>query len=175
MHLSCLYFINMHIRNNLLFVYIILFQVLSISLSAAEPVKIFHLWENIEFDGLPFEDAWTDAEMFPLVIHQPNFGTEPSETSEVMIAYDNDFLWVGARLFTKDASTIRSTSKKRDEHSRNSDAFTIILDTFNDNENAMGFGTMPSGLRTDYTVSNDANIPAMFTPILIHRYSTTGR
>ncbi|MBN1790501.1 MAG: carbohydrate binding family 9 domain-containing protein [Bacteroidales bacterium] len=148
----------MHIRSNWSFIYILLFQVLSVTLSAAEPVKIYHLLENIEFDGLPFEDAWTDAEMFPLVMHRPNYGAEPSEKSEVMIAYDKDFLWVGARLFTKDPSTIKSTSKKRDEQSRNSDAFTIILDTFNDNENAMGFGTMPSGLRIDYTVSSDANM-----------------
>ena len=37
------------------------------------------------------------------------------------------------------------------------DAFGIILDTYNDNENGLAFFTAPTGLRTDYTISNDAS------------------
>ena len=32
----------------------------------------------------------------------------------------------------------------------------IILDTFNDKENSVAFFTTPSGLRTDFTIFNDA-------------------
>jgi len=135
-----------------------LFLFLTLSLSAIEPVRISRLSAPVEFDGLPFENAWNDLDIFPLMMHRPDFGSEPSEKSEVMIAYDEEYLWVGSRLLTRDPSTIKSTSKKRDEQSRNSDAFVIILDTFDDNENAMGFATIPSGLRTDFTVSNDANM-----------------
>jgi len=35
--------------------------------------------------------------------------------------------------------------------------FGIILDTYNDNENGLAFFTAPTGLRTDYTISNDAS------------------
>ena len=134
------------------------------SISAAEPGKIYRLMKQIDFDGSPFEEAWNEPEQFPLVMHRPDFGSQPSEKSEVMITYDEEYLWVGARLFTRDPRTIRSNSKKRDELSRNSDAFTIILDTFDDNENAMAFATMPSGLRSDYTVSNDANMSSGAPP-----------
>ena len=60
-----------------------------------------------------------------------------------------------SRLYSENPENITSTSKKRDERSRNSDNFGIILDTYDDNENALAFYTLPSGARIDYTVSND--------------------
>ena len=56
----------------------------------------------------------------------------------------------------KDASKIFAVTKKRDEELFDYDAFGIILDTYNDNENGLAFFTAPTGLRTDYTISNDA-------------------
>ncbi len=118
-------------------------------------IKISHITEPITFDGRPDEAAWNETTVFPLIVHAPNYGTQPTEESEVMVGYDQEYLWVGARLYSEDPSNITSTSKKRDEESRNSDNFGIILDTYDDNENALAFFTMPSGARIDYTVSND--------------------
>lgn len=44
---------------------------------------------------------------------------------------------------------------------RLSDYVVLLLDTFNDNENGLAFGTSPTGLRTDVAVSGDAtgNVP----------------
>lgn len=120
-------------------------------------VPISRLEGEIEFDGLPFEAAWDGIETFPMTTHSPYFGSEPVDRSEVMIAYDQQYLWVGARLYHTNPNTIVSASKKRDERSRNSDSFGLILDTFDDNENALAFFTMPSGLRADFAVSNDAS------------------
>jgi len=127
-----------------------------VDLLSQEPVTINHLTGSVNFDGRLDEDAWNDASVFPLIVHSPNYGTQPSEISDVRIAYDQQYLWVGARLYSKDPGNISATSKKRDEESRNSDSFGIILDTYNDNENALSFFTMPTGARIDYTVSNDA-------------------
>ncbi|KPK86186.1 MAG: hypothetical protein AMS27_05580 [Bacteroides sp. SM23_62_1] len=121
-----------------------------------ETVSISRISEPVDFDGSPFEQVWDNATLFPMIMYSPNFGFEPSEKSEVMICYDKDYLWIGARLYSRDPSHIVSTSKKRDEQSRNSDAFGVILDTYDDNENALVFYTTPTGSRTDYTISNDA-------------------
>jgi hypothetical protein len=129
---------------------------LNYNLSGEEGMRIFRLPEPITLDGYPFEEAWNTVELFQLVQHTPVFGIDPSEKSEVMITYDNEFLYVGARLYIKDPSNISSKSKQRDEISRGSDSFGIILDTYDDNENALAFFTMPSGARIDYTISNDA-------------------
>jgi hypothetical protein len=89
-------------------------------------------------------------------MHRPNFGNEPSEKSDVRIGYDDEFLWIGASLFMNDASEIFAATKKRDEMLFGYDAFGIVLDTYNDNENGLAFFTAPTGLRTDFTISNDA-------------------
>ena len=121
-----------------------------------EAVKIKRITVPVEFDGIPKEATWEALDLFPLTMHKPNFGAQPSEISEVRIGYDNEFLWVGASLFMKDASKIFAVTKKRDEELFDYDAFGILLDTYNDNETGLAFFTAPTGLRTDYTISNDA-------------------
>ncbi len=111
---------------------------------------------EINFDGKPDETAWQLVPEFNMIMHYPVFGNQPSELSDIRITYDKDFLWIGAILYYKDITKMVSTSKKRDETSDNSDSFGIILDTYDDKENALAFFTMPSGLKIDYTVSNDA-------------------
>ena len=69
----------------------------------------------MNLDGLPNEDGWNEATVLPMIVSTPNFGNEPSEKSEIMIAYDQEYLWVGARLFSQDPVDITSTSKRRDE------------------------------------------------------------
>ena len=58
----------------------------------------------------------------------------------------------------RDASLIFSPSRKRDEMLQRYDGFGILLDTYDDNVNGLAFYTNPSGLRTDYTISNDAQM-----------------
>jgi len=128
-----------------------------IKAGAQDEVRIQRLALPVEFDGSPFEKAWDDLRQYPLKMYRPDAGADPSEKTEVMIGYDDEFLWVGARLYMADANKIMSTSKSRDETSKTSDSFGILLDTYNDNENAFAFFTMPTGLRLDYTVFNDAN------------------
>jgi|WetSurSiteA1Bulk_404760.scaffolds.fasta_scaffold00754_4 hypothetical protein len=126
------------------------------TVQAQESLKIKRLPAPVEFDGLPFEAAWEGLEFMPLKMNRPNFGNEPSEISEVMLAYDNEYLWVGARLYMRDAKKIFANSKKRDEMLFGFDSFGILLDSYNDNENALAFFTTPTGLRTDYAISDDA-------------------
>ncbi len=122
-----------------------------------EAVKIKRITGTVEFDGIPGEAAWQTLDLFALTMHRPNYGTQPSEKSDVRIGYDNGFLWVGASLYMDDASKIFAVTKKRDEMLFDYDAFGIILDTYNDNENGLAFFTAPTGLRTDFTISNDAS------------------
>ena len=91
-----------------------------------------------------------------MVMHTPTFGNQPTEKSEVMLCYDNTYIYVGARLFDSDASKMLVTSKKRDEASNSNESLTLVFDSFNDKENALVFSTTPSGLRNDLTVLNDA-------------------
>lgn len=138
------------------FLMIVLSFCLQNNVIGQEAVKIKRITVPVEFDGMPKETAWESLNFFSLTMHKPNFGAQPSEKSEVRIGYDNEFLWVAASLYMQDATKIFAVTKKRDEELFDYDAFGITLDTYNDNENSLAFFTTPTGLRTDYTISNDA-------------------
>ncbi|NQU51112.1 MAG: carbohydrate binding family 9 domain-containing protein [Bacteroidetes bacterium] len=140
--------------STILFIILFSFSVKSFS---ADKLKIQRLTETIQFDGKPDELAWNLIDTLQLTMHAPVFNGKSTERTQVRIAYDDQFLWIGAKLLVNDPSDIKASSKKRDEMSANSDFFGVILDTYNDNENAMAFFTTPAGLRMDATISNDAS------------------
>jgi hypothetical protein len=135
---------------------IIMWSMVAGTSMAQDPVKIKRIQSVISFDGVPDEEAWKTLDNFRLTMHKPDFGADPSEESDVRIGYDNEFLWVGARLSMKDPSKIFAVSMRRDEDLFECDAFGLLMDTYNDNENGLAFFTTPTGLRTDYTISGDA-------------------
>jgi hypothetical protein len=144
-------------RNTFKLIVFSFFLALQTNLYSEGSIKIKRISGPVQFDGVPNEQLWNELEPFILTMHKPNFGSAPSEISDVRIGYDDGFLWIGARLMMEDASKIFTVTKKRDELLSDYDAFGIILDTYNDNENGVAFFTTPTGLRTDYTISNDAS------------------
>ena len=110
----------------------------------------------VTLDGLSNEPAWEGIEPFLFIIHSPNFGSEPTERTEVLVAFDDDFLYVAGRLYDREPSRIQANSKQRDSGDPSSEWFVIVIDSFNDKENALAFATTPAGLRWDAAVFNDA-------------------
>jgi hypothetical protein len=110
----------------------------------------------VSFDGNPDEEAWQAINSIKLVMYSPVFGKDPAEDSDVRISYDDKYLYVGARLYYKDPGMIQTASLKRDYQGAGGDWFGIFLDTYNDKENSMVFGTSPDGYRYDANVQKDA-------------------
>jgi hypothetical protein len=129
---------------------------LSQSAGTTTKVVIGRLNQAVNFDGIPDEPAWKEIEPLKMTMHTPSFGKQPSEDTDVRFAYDGKYLYMGARLFYKDATMIRSSSFKRDYTGFGGDMFGFILDTYNDHENGSVFYTSPDGLRFDATVQRDA-------------------
>jgi len=144
-------------NRHLIYMFIVMFISFFPPMKAQEgEIHIKKINSSVTFDGRVDESEWNYLTRFQLVMHRPNFGNEASEQSEVYIGYDEHYLWIGARLYMKDPSKIFCTSKRRDEMLYGMDAFGVLLDTYRDYENALVFFTAPSGLRTDFTISNDA-------------------
>lgn len=127
-------------------------------------LEIQRMTDKINFDGICDEAAWDGLLNLPMTMFKPNHGSNPSEKSEVFVSFDDEYFYVGARLYYQNGSIIRSTTKKRDGADSGSDNFGILLDTFNDNESALCFETNPSGLRSDFTIDNDAQAPSGTQP-----------
>ncbi len=134
--------------------------VLSVALLSAQDnqnsLKIHKTSESLNFDGICDEALWENAEQIPMAMFRPNHGQKASEQSEIFMTFDDEYLYLGARLHYENGGKITVTTKKRDGADGGSDNFGILLDTFNDNENALCFETNPSGLRSDFSIANDA-------------------
>jgi len=142
-----------------LYKFVLLFTLFSVGLSysyAQDSIKLSRINSPVVIDGFLNESAWNNIEPFPMVQYEPVFNGKLSEKTEIRVAYDDEFLYVGAKMFTEDPSTIAANSLYRDGYSGD-DVFAIILDPFNDNQNALRFFTTPAGVRFDQSISNDAN------------------
>ena len=110
----------------------------------------------VTFDGIPDEKAWEEISRVKMIMYSPVFGKEPTENTDIRIAYDERYLYVGAWIYYEDPALIRSASFKRDFMGMGSDWFGLLLDTYNDKENSMAFFTTPDGLRFDAGIQKDA-------------------
>ena len=133
-----------------------LFLSVTNSLAGQDVFTVPRIRGKVILDGRSDEAAWKGIESLEMVMHMPAFGGPPTERTEILVAYDDAFFYAAGRLYVSDPGMIRVTSKKRDYLGGNSDWFGFIFDTFNDNENALGFFTTPAGLRMDLSVFNDA-------------------
>ncbi len=113
----------------------------------------------VNFDGIPDEEAWEAVVPLKMTMHSPVYGKDPSEDTDVRIAYDDKYMYVAARLLYHEPGMIRSASLKRDYMGMGGDIFGIYLDTYNDKENAMAFFTSPDAFRGDATIQKDAVPP----------------
>lgn len=84
----------------------------------------------------------------------PVEGGAPSSRTEIGVAYDDDALYVGARMSSPDVSLIRSTLTRRD-NSGSSERVIIILDPYNNKRTSYSFSLTAAGVRTDYYHPSD--------------------
>ncbi len=111
---------------------------------------------QVQFDGKVDEPIWDTIDSLPMSVYQPIYGGEASELTEIFVTYDDSYFYVAGRFYTRNGGEIRSNSLYRDRYSGD-DTFSILLDTFNDNENAVLFFTNPAGVRFDHSIENDAS------------------
>lgn len=125
-------------------------------LFAQEKVKLTKVSSPIVLDGVADEPAWESVPYLNPVQYEPVFRGEMNEVTRFKVAYDENYVYVSGELYTKDPNSIVTNSLVRDQYSSD-DVFAVIIDGFNDNQNASWFFTNPDGVRFDFAVSNDAD------------------
>ena len=111
--------------------------------------------QPITLDGLSDEAAWQGVPALGMTMFQPEWGGPPSQRTRFLVAYDDDYLYVAGRLYDREPDRIQGNSMERDSGDASSDWFGVVIDTFNDKQNALSFFTTPTGLRWDAEVKND--------------------
>ena len=121
------------------------------------PITLERIDGPITIDGVVNEEAWESIEPLDLTVYQPVYKAEPTQKTEIRLAYDDEYLYASGRMYDSDPDNIRGNSLYRDKYSSD-DTFSLLIDTFNDNENLLWFSTTPTGVRFDRTVANDGEL-----------------
>lgn len=106
---------------------------------------------EIVLDGELDEARWAGALRFSEFKQLiPHIGMPPGEQTEVLIDYDADYLYVGIKAYCRDPQTIFASVLERDQPLGSDDYLAVIIDSYNDRINALGFETNPLGTRGDF-------------------------
>ncbi|GAB5410490.1 MAG: hypothetical protein BalsKO_28550 [Balneolaceae bacterium] len=129
----------------------------------SQTLKATKVTGNFKFDGVVDDLAWREAPELPLTMHWPNYQSELTEKTELRILYDDQYIYIGAINYDSEPDRIQEVSFKRDNVSEQADQVTLILDTYDDNENAVLFSVTATGARSDFSLKNDGQGSGVFS------------
>jgi len=119
------------------------------------PVRATRLTEPIQIDGVLSEAVWKTGEaVTDFKQRDPVEGAPPSQRTEVRLAYDDNALYVGARMYDTAPESLYVRLTRRDV-SIPSDRFSIYLDPYFDRRSGYYFLVNVAGTLFDGTVYND--------------------
>lgn len=129
----------------------------SASAAARFEVHAVRLTGPVVIDGVLDEPVWTEGREFDAFTQRdPVEGGPPSQRTEVRVAYDDEALYVGARLYDSAPDSIVRRLARRDDKIA-SDRFGVYLDPYHDRRSGYYFMVNAAGTLYDGTLSNDVD------------------
>ena len=109
-----------------------------------------------QIDGRVDEEPWSAAMPYSSFTQQePADGEPATERTEVRFLIDRENLYVGVISFDSEPDKIIVSQSRRDADLSDTDSVQVLLDTFNDGQNAFVFGTNPFGIEYDGQVMGE--------------------
>jgi len=107
--------------------------------------------DPITIDGKLDEPIWATVQpATDFRQAQPNVGAPATQRTEIRILYDDDALYIGARMFDdKGAAGVRTQLARRDQSPGNSDYIQFVFDTYHNHIGRTVFTANPSGVKQD--------------------------
>lgn len=101
-------------------------------------------------DGVLDEASWASATLID-DFHQvePIEYSEPTEPMTVRIYYDNDALYIGARMLDSRIDSINANVLRQGAQFWGDDYFSVVIAPFNDKRNGYRFQLNPNGIRME--------------------------
>jgi hypothetical protein len=124
-------------------------------------VRATRLAAPLALDGRLDEPVYTSVKAAGDFIQQEPFEGEPAtDTTEVWVFFDQDYLYVAARLWEQEPGRRVANEMRRDSFNLyNNDHFGVQLDTFLDRRNGYGFFVNQLGGLSDSQVVNEQPNP----------------
>ncbi len=112
--------------------------------------------QKIELDGKLNEPSWKDVYAISRFVQRdPKEGSEASEKTLVDVQYDDDAIYIGARMYDSDPAKIEARLGRKDGV-LSSDSFYVYIDPFHDKRTGYYFGINAAGTHYDGTLMNDS-------------------
>jgi len=106
--------------------------------------------EEIKLDGKLDDTFWSDITgISDFLVQEPVEGGEPTEKTTIKVAYDENYLYIGAIFYDSNPDGIKAFKMRKDAPLNTDDRFMWILDTYLDGRNAYFFEINPRGLMGD--------------------------
>ena len=106
-------------------------------------------------DGKLDEAVWQTAALVD-DLHQvsPIEYAQPDERTEIFLLYDDEALYIGAKLYDNMPQDITANILRQNDNMGQDDRFYITLDPFNNKRSGYFFGINPNGVRSDGLYQN---------------------
>jgi Domain of unknown function (DUF1083). len=139
------------------FLFIVFVGLLPLNAQTPEFVKQIHavrVNERIRIDGTLSESVWQRAGTTAFFQQEPNQGQAVSEPTEVWVAYDDEALYIAARMKDAYPDSIVARLARRDNDA-SSDEFAVGIDSYHDKRNGSYFVVTAAGILRDGILYND--------------------
>lgn len=118
-------------------------------------VKAIRLNDQVIVDGVLSESVWKNGHgVEKFCQRDPIEGSEPSEKTEVRVAYDENAIYIGARMHDSAPDSIIAQLARRDARV-NSDYIAFFIDPYYDRRSGYYFGLTAAGTMLDGVLMND--------------------
>lgn len=122
--------------------------------SSVDPIQAIRSTEPVTIDGVLTESVWKRPGFTAFKQRDPNQGEPATETTEVWVAYDDEALYVAARLYDSAPDSIMKVLGRRDAFVT-ADWFTFFVDPYHDRRTGFFFSISAAGTKSDGTMYND--------------------
>ncbi len=131
-------------------------------------LRAVELPEGIRLDGQLDENVYFTVPAITGFIQQsPDEGAPATEETEAWILFDDDNIYVAARVWDSapPSQWVANEMRRDTRQLRQNDTFAVILDTFYDRRNGVAFYTNPLGAIADFQITNEGNPNSDWNPI----------
>jgi hypothetical protein len=120
------------------------------ALEAPRVIRAVRVDQPVRLDGRFDEAAWAGVDVATdFVQQQPQPGQPSTERTEVRVLYDDDAVYVAARMWDPSPDSMEAPLARRDQAVTHSEWINVVLDSYHDRRTAFRFGVNPAGLRRD--------------------------
>ena len=121
-------------------------------------IRAIRFDEPVEIDGTLDESIYAAVEPIgDFIQHLPNEGENATEKTEAWVFYDDDNIYVTAKVYESvpEEEWIANEMRRDVGRLRSNDSFSVMFDTFFDRRNGVAFLVSPIGGFSDFTINNE--------------------